>query len=168
MTRKSLENVNCSWAQAAEAIGDKWTLLILRDAMFGVTTFSVFARNLGISRNILNQRLEHLQEHGIIEKRQLGLGSSRSEYLLTGKGKGLLTVLMALVQWGDEWVLGEGQEPWIVVDKEKRQPLKRLVSTDQSGNCVTIDDINFSAGPGANDEIMEISKKLAENQSIAS
>lgn len=120
MTRKSLEHFNCSWAQAAEAIGDKWSILIVRDAFQGVKTFSVFAQNLGIARNILVQRLDHLQYHDIIQKCPIGIGSTRFEYALTDKGKALFPVFIALSQWGDQWIFGKGKEPLVVIDREKR------------------------------------------------
>ncbi|MEO1078558.1 MAG: helix-turn-helix domain-containing protein [Pseudomonadota bacterium] len=151
MPRKSLEHLNCSWAQAAEAMGDKWSMMIIRDAFYGVKTFSAFADSIGISKNILSQRLEHLQQHDILAKRPIGTGSSRSEYVLTEKGKALFPVIMALGQWADHWIFGDGKAPIVVVDLEERKPIKTLKVESEDGRELTIRDITFAAGPGASD-----------------
>lgn len=151
MTRKSLEHFNCSWAQAAEAIGDKWSLMIVRDAFHGVKTFSAFANNLGIAKNILIQRLEHLQHHGVIEKRPMGVGSSRFEYTLSEKGRALLPVFIALGQWGDQWVFGKGQEPLVVIDRKTKKPIKKLHVVSADNRNLKAEDVTVKAGKGANE-----------------
>jgi len=80
VTRTSLKDFQCSWAQGAEAIGDKWTIMILRDAMRGVDTFSGFAKNIGVSKKVLSQRLDHLNATGILDKVPTDTGSSRTTY----------------------------------------------------------------------------------------
>lgn len=156
MTRKSLEHYNCSWAQAAEAVGDKWSMMIIRDAFFGVRTFSAFQKDIGIAKNILTQRLEHLQKHDIIQKRSIGVGSSRSEYCLTEKGLALFPVIVALGQWGDKWVFGKGREPFVVVDREKRKPVKTVRVLDSENKELRMNDVTFKAGKGANERNREV------------
>ena len=160
MKRKSLEHFNCSWAQAAEAVGDKWSIMIIRDVFYGVKTFSAFVNNLGIAKNILTQRLEHLQKHGIIEKRPMGVGSNRYEYSLTEKGFGLFPAIVALGQWGDKWIFGEGKEPLIVVDLEKKEPLQMMQVQANDGRDLSLRDVTFVAGPSANEKTKAIAKEI--------
>lgn len=91
--------MNCSLAQTVEVIGDRWTVMILRDAFFGIRRFDDFLRRLGIARNILADRLAHLVEHGVLRK--LGGHTRRTEYELTESGWDLIPVLVAIAHWGD-------------------------------------------------------------------
>ncbi len=166
MARKSLAEMNCSWAQAAEAIGDKWSIMILRDAYFGIKTFSAFEKSLGISKNILTQRLQHLQSHGILEKSPVGLGTTRSEYSLTAKGRALLPAMLALAQWSDAWVFGAGENPFRYVDRSKLEDLPKLCVTAADGRILELDDVTVLAGPGANDankQVIADRKKFESN-----
>lgn len=162
-TRKSLEHFNCSWAQSAEAVGDKWSIMIIRDAFYGVKTFSAFQKNIGIAKNILTQRLEHLQKHGIIEKRPIGLGSARSEYCLTEKGFALFPVIAAIGQWGDKWIFGEGKAPLVVIDREERKPIQSMSVQAADGRELTLRDVTFTAGPGANENTRQIAADIDQS-----
>lgn len=126
MTRTSLKERNCSWAQGAEVIGDRWNILIIRDAMKGVSTFSGFEQSIGLSKKVLTQRLDALQDNGVLEKTLNGSDSKRSVYALTEKGRGLFAVIIALGQWGDKWIFGPGNEPVTVVERETGQPLDEV------------------------------------------
>ncbi|WP_430416334.1 winged helix-turn-helix transcriptional regulator [Parasphingorhabdus sp.] len=167
MTRKSLEHLNCGWAQAAEAIGDKWSIMIVRDAFIGVKTFSAFAEHLSISRNILTQRLEHLIKHGVLIKRPIGLGSTRQEYVLTEKGHALFPIIVALYQWSDQWVFGEGKEPYVLIDKEKRQPLPKFEVSSKDGRTLSMADVTVTAGQGANENNRKVTEAIAENERLS-
>jgi DNA-binding HxlR family transcriptional regulator len=99
------ENQNCSAARALELVGERWSLLILRDAMFGnYTRFSQFQKGLGIATNILAKRLEDFVAAGLMERRQSGTPSDQAEYLLTQKGMELKPAIIALTEWGDKWI----------------------------------------------------------------
>ncbi|MGE0282555.1 MAG: winged helix-turn-helix transcriptional regulator [Rhizobiaceae bacterium] len=103
MLGRLYENQNCSAARALELIGERWSLLILRDAMFGnLTRFSQFQKSLGLATNILTKRLECFVADGLMERRQPA--GEQAEYLLTQKGQELKPVVMALTAWGDKWV----------------------------------------------------------------
>lgn len=141
--------MNCSVAQALEVLGDWWTLLIVRDAFLGVRRFGDFARNLGIAKNILNNRLQHLVEHGIFERKEVGDSGQWVEYRLTAKGRDLAIVLNALRDWGDRWIYGEGNEPVIVRDRKTGKRLPPLRICDDAGQPVAGRDILMDAGPGA-------------------
>ena len=103
MQRTSFRDVNCSIAQCLEVIGDWWTMLIVRDALFGVSRFDDFQARLGISRSVLNQRLNHLVRHGVLERVPYQEHPPRYDYRLTPKGRDLWTVATAMRQWGDRW-----------------------------------------------------------------
>jgi DNA-binding HxlR family transcriptional regulator len=103
MKRKSLGHMNCSIAQTLDVVGDPWTLLIVRDALFGTTRFDDFQRSLGIPRATLASRLEALVEHGVMERRTYQVRPERHDYALTEKGRDLRRVMISLLQWGDEW-----------------------------------------------------------------
>jgi DNA-binding HxlR family transcriptional regulator len=106
--RKSLEHLDCSVANSVEVIGDRWSVLILRDAFLGVRRFDDFCRDLGIARNVLTERLASLVAAGILFTRPYEDHPPRHEYLLTDKGKELFDVLVALWKWGDRWAAPEG------------------------------------------------------------
>jgi DNA-binding HxlR family transcriptional regulator len=103
MKRKSLGHMNCSIAQALDVVGDPWTLLVVRDALFGTTRFDDFQRNLEIPRATLTSRLDALVEHGVMERRAYQQRPERHDYVLTEKGRDLRRILISLLQWGDRW-----------------------------------------------------------------
>jgi DNA-binding HxlR family transcriptional regulator len=108
MERKSFSEMHCSVAQCLEVMGEWWTMLIVRDAFLGIRRFDQFQERLGISRNILNQRLNSLVEHGVLEKVQYNEHPPRYEYKLTAKGRDLWPVVTAMRQWGDKYAAPEG------------------------------------------------------------
>ncbi|MEM8619384.1 MAG: helix-turn-helix domain-containing protein [Actinomycetota bacterium] len=130
MRRAALDSVNCSIAQTLDVVGDPWTLLIIRDALWGVTRFDEFRRSLAIPRATLSTRLRDLVDHGVLEQRPVDEGSSRSEYVLTRKGRDLGPVLVAMLQWGDTWAELPAP-PITLVDSTTDEPLD-LTYVDQT------------------------------------
>ena len=105
MLGRSYDNQECSAARALELVGERWSLLILRDAMFrNFTRFSQFQMSLGVATNILARRLEGFVAAGLLERRQPRASSEQAEYRLTQKGLELKPVIIALTEWGDKWV----------------------------------------------------------------
>ncbi len=149
MGRKRFADMNCSVAQSLDVLGDWWTLLIVREAMFGTRTFGGFVRNLGISKNILALRLENLVEQGIMRRVDVGQHGTRYHYQLTEKGADLITVIESLRQWSDRWVYGAGREPVQVVDKRTGQPIPPLVIRDEAGEPMSMGNVVVEPGPGA-------------------
>jgi DNA-binding HxlR family transcriptional regulator len=98
---RTYEGQQCSIARTLELVGERWTLLILRDVFLGVRRFDDFQRNLGIARNVLTDRLARLGDEGILERWPYQERPERFEYRLTAKGRDLWPVLHALVTWGD-------------------------------------------------------------------
>ncbi len=149
MGRKRFSDMNCGIGQALEVLGDWWTLLIVRDAFFGLRRFGDFESDLGIAKNVLSARLQHLVDHGIFERVDVGSEGHRFEYRLTDKGEALLPVLTALREWSDEWVFGRGHEPVIVQDRRTGRRIPRLRVTDADGRVVSRRDLRTVPGPGA-------------------
>ncbi len=145
MSAKSdLSQLNCSLARTLSSVGDGWTLLILRDAFFGLARFSDFQKSTGIARNILAKRLETLVATGIM----LRTGSdARPLYSLTEKGQALLPALVALMQWGDHWESGDCP-PVRLLDSRGGEVLPVRVE-NWAGQKVTAETIRFAPGPGA-------------------
>jgi DNA-binding HxlR family transcriptional regulator len=109
MLGRTYERENCSAARALEIVGERWSLLIIRNAMFGgMTRFTEFQRALGIAPNILAGRLEWFLEAGLMRTRPLGGDHETHEYVLTAKGLDLQPVIIALTAWGDRWAAPHG------------------------------------------------------------
>ena len=150
--RTSYADFACSTAQALEVVGEWWTLLLVRDAFFGVTRFEDFQRRLGVSRSVLTNRLARLVDEGVLETRQYETRPPRMEYLLTKKGRDLFPVLVALQQWGDRWA---SPKPPVVLRHRGCGRLARphLVCS-ACGEAIAAEDVMALPGPGASDPNM--------------
>lgn len=111
MLRNDYENQVCSIASALEVVGERWSLLIVREVFLGVRRFDEMQADLGIARNVLQTRLTRLVERGVLEKRRYQERPRRYEYRLTDKGLDLWPTLVALMQWGDQHAVPEGGPP---------------------------------------------------------
>ena len=110
MLGKTYDTQTCSIARSLEVVGERWSLLIIRDAHFaGLTRFTDFQRSLGIATNVLRDRLEAFVDAGIMTRRRYSEAPEQHEYLLTEKGRELLPVLVALTEWGDRWAAPNGR-----------------------------------------------------------
>ena len=118
MLARDYPGQTCSVARSLELIGERWTLLILRDVFRGKRRFEDIRASLGIARNVLTARLEMLVEEGILERRLYQERPERHEYFLTEKGLDLWPVLVALVGWGDRHCAGDADPPMVLVHKE--------------------------------------------------
>jgi DNA-binding HxlR family transcriptional regulator len=105
----------CSVAKTLGIVGERWSLLILRDAFLGVRRFEDFQADLGIARNILSDRLAKLVEYGMLKRRQYSDRPLRHEYRLTNKSRDLFAVLLSLHHWGDSWAVEEDEPPFRTV-----------------------------------------------------
>ena len=114
MKKADLDSMASSVAQSLGVIGDWWTILIIRDGLLGLTRFDEFHNHLGIARNILSARMKRLVEHGIMEKKLYSDRPARYDYLLTDKGADLLSVVLAMRQWSDRWIVPDGGGPFRV------------------------------------------------------
>ena len=144
--------MNCGIAQTLDVLGDWWTLLIVRDAFFGLRRFSDYQASLGIAKNILTARLRRLVDQGILAREEAGSTGSRHEYRLTPKGEALLPLLMALRDWSDQWVFGAGREPVVVVERAGGRRVPPLGVRNADGEPLARRDLRTLPGPGATDE----------------
>src|ERR671937_2126284 len=121
MLKRDYEGQNCSIARALEIVGERWTLLIVRDCFLGLTRFEQFQESLGIARNVRTDRLNRLVEEGILERVRYSERPERHEYRLTAKGRDLQIALAGLRQWGDQYL--SEKPPRITRRKSDKTPV---------------------------------------------
>jgi len=145
--RTSFRDMNCSIAQCLEVVGEWWSMLIVRDAVLGVTRFEDFHTRLGISRNVLNQRLTDLVASGVLERVAYSEHPPRFDYRLTAKGRDLWPVLTAMRQWGDRWAAPDGP-PVEVVHRGCGRVTELVTVCGTCGEPVGASDLRSVPGPG--------------------
>ncbi len=139
--------LSCPIPQSVELIGEKWAFLILRGAFNGLQHFEEFQAGLGIARNILSDRLAKLVAGGILE-RSADPGDRRKViYALSAKGEGLLPVVLALRQWGEDW--GHGSQQIMLADRHDGRPIRRICVQAQDGRELSLDDLMWIERDGA-------------------
>src|ERR1700682_1778695 len=138
--RTSFEKAECPIARSLDAIGDWWSLLIIRDAFLGIRRFSEFQKNLGRAKNILTVRLRTLVDQGILKMAPASDGSAYQEYVLTPKGRGVFPILVALRQWSEEFDQRPDEIATILVDREKSRPVRKLELYSQDGRLLSAAD----------------------------
>jgi DNA-binding HxlR family transcriptional regulator len=148
MLPRTYDAQNCSIARALEVLGDRWTLLIIRDAFLGLRRFDDFQRDLDIARNVLTDRLGRLVDEGILEKRRYQQRPERFEYRLTDKGRGLWPITMALMHWGDRHYATDGP-PRLVRHRGCGGNVTERLRCDRCGADLEIHDVEAVFGPGA-------------------
>lgn len=148
MERKSFAGMHCSVAQCLEVVGEWWSMLIVRDAFLGVTRFDDFQARLGISRNILNQRLNRLVEAGVLQKVPYSEHPPRCDYRLTDKGRDLWPVLTAMRQWGDRHA-APGGPPVVMTHKRCGHVSDAVMTCSACGERIAARDVRVAPGPGA-------------------
>jgi DNA-binding HxlR family transcriptional regulator len=141
---------NCSVSRTLEVVGERWTLLILREAFFGTRRFDDFQRNLGVARNVLQARLERLVDEGIMVRRRYSERPPRDEYRLTPDGCDLLPVMLTLMAWGDRHRAPAGP-PLLVRHRECGGSPTAALECVRCGRPVTARDLELFEGPGATD-----------------
>jgi DNA-binding HxlR family transcriptional regulator len=149
--RSNVAHLNCSIARTLEIVGEWWTLLIVRDVFMGVRRFDDMQRDLGISRNILSDRLATLVDHDILERRPYQQRPERFEYHLTERGADLYPVLAALLRWGDRWASPDGP-PLRLVHRECGHDTEGQTTCPACGVEVGPRDVRLKKGPGWRDE----------------
>jgi DNA-binding HxlR family transcriptional regulator len=145
---RTYESQVCSIARALEVVGERWTMLILRDAFRGKRRFHEFERTLGIPKKVLAERLERLVDEGVMERRRYQERPERFEYVLTDKGKGLWRVLAQLMFWGDEHYLAEGGRPTLLRHVGCGGDVLPNFRCDKCGAEIEYADGELVAGPG--------------------
>ncbi|MGE5561931.1 MAG: winged helix-turn-helix transcriptional regulator [Bacillota bacterium] len=133
--------LSCPIPGAVELIGEKWAFLILRGAFNGLHHFEEFQAGLGIARNILSDRLSKMVAGGILERSPDPADKRRVIYSLTPKGEGLLPVVLALRQWGEEW--GYGKMEIVLADRRDMRPVRKMCVQAHDGRELTLSDLTW-------------------------
>ena len=150
MKRKSFEGMQCPVARSLERVGEWWSMLIMRDAFYGIRRFDDFVQSLGIAPNILSRRLTDLVEAGLLERRPYSSRPKRYEYVLTEQGRDFRPVLLALTAWGNRHFAHEG--PSIVLtDTVTGEPVDLALVDLRTGEPITRARHTITAGPAANE-----------------
>jgi DNA-binding HxlR family transcriptional regulator len=149
MLPRTYDNQVCSVARTLERIGDRWTMLIIRDAFLGVRRFDDFQRELGVARNVLTDRLARLVDEGILEKRPYQERPERFEYRLTDKGADLWPVLVSLMKWGDRHSPAAGGPPTLIVHGGCGGEVNERFRCERCGADVHARTAQAMPGPGS-------------------
>jgi DNA-binding HxlR family transcriptional regulator len=144
--KSDYEGQNCSIARALEIVGERWTLLIVRDAFLGRRRFDEFQQSLGISRNVLTERLGRLVDEGILDRVLYQERPERYEYRLTTKGRDLHLALTALRQWGDAYL--SPKPPSVLRAKGTKKPVVAAL-VPKGAEAYRVDEVELVPGPGA-------------------
>jgi DNA-binding HxlR family transcriptional regulator len=133
---------DCGLPAALEAMGERWSFLILRASFNGLHHFEEFQSTLGIARNILANRLGRLVDHGILLRQPMADDRRKIEYRLTEKGAELLVAMLALRQWGEKWETGISSTP-VLVDERDHQPIRRIEILSHDGRPLGLKDLRW-------------------------
>src|SRR5271156_5599838 len=148
-SRSRIANKECSVARAMDAIGDRWSILLLREAYYGTKRFDEFQYYVGLASNILSARLKKLVDAGIMTRVPLPEHAGRYEYVLTEKGRDFFPTYLALKKWGDDW-LAEPAGPQVVFnDRTSGRPIAYPELRTADGKPLGLEDIEVVAGSGA-------------------
>ena len=139
MKRTGFGKADCPVARALDAIGDWWSLLIVRDAFDGLRRFGDFQKNLGIAKGMLTTRLRKLVELDVLEVVPASDGSAYQEYALTKKGRDLFPIVVSLRQWGEAHLYARGEAHSVLLD-QAGQPVGQLVLPSKAGRALTWSD----------------------------
>jgi DNA-binding HxlR family transcriptional regulator len=150
-TRFDYDLSNCGIQRALDVLGEKWTLLVLREAFYGVHRFDDFARALGCGRGVLSDRLKTLVTANVLEMRDYAEPGHRprSEYYLTEKGRDLFPALMALSQWSERWDPAPEGPVAKVTQRRTGRRARVIISADDRGRPLSLSDLAIAPGPGA-------------------
>lgn len=148
MLRNDYPGQICSVAKSLEVVGERWSLLIVRDVMNGNRRFGELQDSLGVARNVLSARLQRLVDEGILERRAYQESPPRHEYFLTEKGLDLWPALIALLHWGDKYSAGPAGPPRLIVHKECGGEVDDRGICTSCGKVLTARDARQVQGPG--------------------
>lgn len=166
MQRKSFEDMQCPIARSLERVGEWWSMLILRDAFYGMTRFDEFQQSLGIAPNMLSRRLGALVDSGLLARRAYQDRPLRYEYLLTPAGEDFRPVLLALMAWGNRHFAPEGVSTRLTDVRTQRVVEPVLVDAD-TGERLSRERYVIQAGPAANERMrarIELSRQRRERR----
>lgn len=152
MAIQAFADLNCSIARPLSFLGERWSILVVRDLFLGRRRFDEIQESLGVATNVLSRRLATLVDEGIVERRPYSEHPERFEYRLTDKGRDLQPVLLALLRWGDRYTTGEAGAPLETVHEECGKPFHMVPTCSECGGAVEPANVHSRPGPGANEE----------------
>src|SRR3954470_6720064 len=157
---------DCGVARALAVLGEKWTLLILREAFYGLHRFDDFSRALGLGRGVLSLRLKELIQSGVLEQRLYVEDGQRprQDYHLTAKGRDLYPILLGLSQWSDRWSPPPDGPVALVTDRATGSPVRTIMTSTPTEIGLSLSDISIRPGPGAkllagDDPVVQVAAK---------
>ncbi len=150
MQRTDFARMRCPVARAMAVLGERWTILVLREAFAGTTRFDAFERNLGIAPNILSTRLAALVEHGILERVPDG---GRHAYRLTERGRDAFPLYLAIRDWGARHLSGPEGPPTVMIDTLTGAPVQAPEPLRADGSRILPEEVRILPGPGANEAV---------------
>jgi len=154
MRPKSFVGMRCSIAGALEQIGDRWTILVLRDLALGLRRYDELRSSTGIPTTTLATRLKRLEAHGLVERVRYQERPPRDEYRLTKKGRDFWKVTTALREWGDRWdATGYGAPTMRAVDRDSGHEVRLGFVDPRTGRAIPHTRVEFRPGPGADDTV---------------
>jgi DNA-binding HxlR family transcriptional regulator len=149
LKRSRSSNKECSIARAMDVVGDRWSILLLREAYYGTRRFDEFQYYLGVAPNILSARLKKFADLGMMKRVPLPEHSGRYEYVLTNKGRDFFPTYLALKRWGDDW-LAEPEGPQVVfMDRSSGRQIEYPTPLSARGKPLQLEDIKIVPGSGA-------------------
>jgi DNA-binding HxlR family transcriptional regulator len=160
MQRKSFAGMQCPIARSLERVGEWWSILILRDALHGLTRFDEFQKSLGIAPNMLARRLNALVASGLLERRRYSEHPPRDEYLLTKCGRDFRPVVLSLLTWGNRYFAPEGASV-VLVNRKTNAPVEPILADPATGRPVDEPDYALASGPAASDRVAKKYRALA-------
>lgn len=152
MSRQVIAEQNCSIARALAVVGERWTLLVVRELALGRSRFGDIRSEVGVSTNILSDRLASLIEHGLVTRTPVPGPGLVHDYALTDKGRDLLPVLVALNSWGDRYAAGEAGAPRAWWHTDCGHTSRPHLVCDHCGELIEPDGVRVGPGPGADDK----------------
>jgi DNA-binding HxlR family transcriptional regulator len=148
MRRTSFARWPCSIARTMDLLGDQWTLLVLREAFYGVRRFDQFQTSLGIARNTLTERLDRLVGAGLLERQRYQVKPARYEYVLTAMGRDFFPALTAIMHWGDRWLDDGIGAPMTLRHNDCGQVTHAEVHCPHCDGALSAETVSFEPGPG--------------------
>jgi DNA-binding HxlR family transcriptional regulator len=149
MTRSRSFNKECSIVRAMDVVGDRWSILLLREAYYGTRRFDEFQYYLGVAPNILSARLKKFVDLDMMMRVPLPEHAGRYEYVLTQRARDFLPTYLALKKWGDDWLAEPGGPQVVFKDRTSRRPIEYPILLSARGQPLQLEDIEIVPGAGA-------------------
>src|SRR6476620_5504233 len=164
MQHKSFEKMSCPIARSLERVGEWWSMLIMRDALHGMTRFDEFQNSLGIAPNMLTRRLNSLVEAGLLDRRRYSEHPPRHEYVPTVRGRDLRPVIISLLAWGNKHFAPEGPSV-VLINRKTGAAVDPILADPATGRPVEEPDYALAAGPAAGPRIRQRYRAIGDTAS---